>query len=189
MMIDSLIQSMLLQMKSLKLINEDDEDVYRFGLECFLLKVVHYLSYLFIGLTIRMTFPMIMSAVVIMPLRTKTGGYHAKTRLGCYFFSCFIVLLICLLNKLVFPVWLFLSILFGSNLIVWNYTPVENFNRGLDKLEIEDFRKKALVLLSVVDMVIIVTAITGYAVSQWLLNGLLMEAVLVVVGNCRKCYE
>lgn len=186
-MMNSLIQYILFRMKTEELVN--DEDVYRFGLECLLLKMIHYLSYVFIGFSLHMTVPMLVSVMILMGLKSKTGGYHAKTRLGCYFFSCFIVFLICLLNKVEFPIWLFALAVFLANFIIWRFTPVENVNRELDQLEIKDFRRQALLLLGVVDAAVIVTsAIKSFAISQWLLNGLLMEAGLIIVAQCRKHY-
>ena len=167
--------------------NDEDEDVYRFGLECLLLKMIHYLSYIFIGIALHMTVPMLVSVMILMGLKSKTGGYHAKTRWGCYFFSCFIVFLICLLNKVVFPTWLFALAVFLANFVIWRFSPVENVNRELDQLEIKDFRRHTLLLLGVVDAAVIVTtAIKSFAISQWLLNGLLVEAALIVVGKVGK---
>ena len=186
-MMNSLIQHILFRMKTEELVNDEDEDVYRFGLECLLLKMIHYLSYIFIGFSLHMTVPMLVSVMLLMGLKSKTGGYHAKTRLGCYFFSCFIVFLICLLNKVEYPAWLFALAVFSANFIIWRFAPVENANRDLDKLEIKDFRRQALFMLCVVDVAVIATtAIKSFAISQWLLNGLLVEAALIVVGKCGK---
>ena len=183
-MMNSLIQHILFRMKIEELVNDEDEDVYRFGLECLLLKMIHDLSYIFIGFLLHMTVPMLASVMILMGLKSKTGGYHAKTRLGCYCFSCFIVFLICLLNKVEYPTWLFALAVFSANFIIWRFAPVENANRDLDKLEIKDFRRQALFLLCVVDVAVIATtAIKSFAISQWLLNGLLMESGLVIIGK------
>lgn len=94
-----LVEAVIFQMESAEIINKDDEEIYRFGLECFFLKVIHYLSYLFISLILHMTIPVMVSAVVLVPLRSRAGGYHANTRFGCYLFSCSMVFLLCFLNN------------------------------------------------------------------------------------------
>ncbi len=185
-MMNSLIQRILFRMKTKKLVNDEDEDIYRFGLECLLLKMIHYLSYIFIGFTLHMIVPMLVSVIILMGLKSKTGGYHAKTRLGCYFFSCFIVFLICLLDKVEFSAWLFVLTVCAANFVIWSFTPVKNANRELEQIEIKEFRKQALFLLCVVDVAVIATtAIKSFAISQWLLNGLLVEAGLVIFGETR----
>lgn len=186
MMMDNLIQSILFRMKWSKLVNEDDEDVYRFGLECLLLKLIHYSSYLFIGFVLRMTIPMLVSAMALMTLRSRSGGYHAKTRFGCYLFSCFVVFLVCMLNKVMFPGWLLVLVVFMVNIVVCCFAPLENENRILDLSEIKEFRKQALSLLGIADVVIITTALMDCIISQWLLNGILIAAILILLEKCKR---
>lgn len=88
---DKLLKNVLSCMRTKGLLDKNEEDVYRFGLECLLLEVVHYLSYIVIGFAMRMIIPMIVTAMVLIPLRRKSGGFHARTRSGCYLFSCSIV--------------------------------------------------------------------------------------------------
>lgn len=50
------------------------------------LKLLHYISYLIIGIALDSLLSLFVSACIFIPLRTKAGGYHANTRIGCYFF-------------------------------------------------------------------------------------------------------
>ena len=59
---DKLLKNVLSCMRTKGLLDENEEDVYRFGLECLLLEVVHYLSYIVIGFAMRMIMPMIVTA-------------------------------------------------------------------------------------------------------------------------------
>ena len=79
---DKLLKNVLSCMRTKGLLDGNEEDVYRFGLECLLLEVVHYLSYIVIGFAMRMIMPMIVTAMVLIPLRRKSGGFHARTRSG-----------------------------------------------------------------------------------------------------------
>lgn len=67
-------------------ISKDDLEIYSFGLECMFLKLLHYISYLIIGIALDSLLSLFVSACILIPLRTKAGGYHANTRIGCYFF-------------------------------------------------------------------------------------------------------
>lgn len=185
---ERLLGIILFRMKSKRIVNEDEEDIYRFGLECLLLKVVHYSSYIVIGLILKMTIPMLVSAMVLMPLRRKSGGFHARTRMGCYLFSCTIVVVLCLLNKIVFPLWLSIVILILSNVIVVSFAPVENENRSLDQTERKEFRRQALFILMVADGTVITSGIAEWVVCQWLLNGVVIAAQLILFGKLQtKC--
>ena len=86
MIMGRLVEAIVFQMELAEVINKDDEDIYRFGLECFLLKVVHYLSYLLISLMLHMPMSAMVCAAVLIPLRSRAGGDHANSRVGCYFF-------------------------------------------------------------------------------------------------------
>lgn len=183
---EKLLESILSRMKSKGLIDEHEEDVYRFGLECLLLKAIHYSSYIVISVMLQMTIPMLMSAVVLMPLRRKSGGFHARTRVECYLFSCTIVFVVCLLNKIVLPLWLFIVTMFLSNVIVVAFAPVENENRLLDQTERKIFRKQTLIVLMMADVAIITSGIAGWVVCQWLLNGVVIAAQLTLIGKLQK---
>lgn len=184
---ETVITSIILQMKEAGLVDEDEVEVYQFGLECLFLKVIHYLSYLLIGCVLHMIIPMMINAMVFMPLRSKSGGYHAKTRLRCYLLSCITVFLICLLDRVIYPMWLFIVIVFITNMVIICFAPVENDHRSLEQTDIRKFKQQTLLLLGVVDVLIIITVLAGtISISQWLLNGLLVTAVLVFLGICKK---
>lgn len=143
---DKLLKNVLSCMRTKGLLDENEEDVYRFGLECLLLEVVHYLSYIVIGFAMRMIMPMIVTAMVLIPLRRKSGGFHARTRSGCYLFSCSIVVAVCLLDKIIFPLWLCTITTFGANAIIFAFAPIEmkiehqiKRNRKIQKTGVNNF--------------------------------------------------
>lgn len=176
---DKLLKNVLSCMRTKGLLDENEEDVYRFGLECLLLEVVHYLSYIVIGFAMRMIMPMIVTAMVLIPLRRKSGGFHARTRSGCYLFSCSIVVAVCLLDKIIFPLWL---------CTITTFAPIENENRTLDQEEQKKFRKQALIILVLADMAIIISHKIHIEVCQWLLNGMIVAALLNLCGKIQtKC--
>lgn len=190
MIIEKMIESVIFQMKLAEIVSESDEEIYRFGLECFLLKILHCLSYLLISFILHMTIPMLVSTAILMPLRSKAGGYHAKTRYGCYLFSCFMVFLLCCLNKTVFPIGAFWVTVVTANIMVWCLAPVAHPNRKLQEIEQKEFKKQALFLLGASDIIIAVATVTmGYTVSQWMLNGLLITAILMLLGKYKNTVD
>ncbi len=85
---DRVVKSILIKMQTGKLVDEEEIEIYQFGIECMLLKVVHIVSYLLIGICMRELLSLLVSGSILIPLRRKAGGFHAKTRMGCYIFSC-----------------------------------------------------------------------------------------------------
>ena len=90
---DRLVNCILFKMQSEKLVDEEDIEIYQFGLECILLKLIHIISYLLIGICMGDVFSLLVSGSILIPLRRKTGGYHAKTRVRCFFVSILCYLL------------------------------------------------------------------------------------------------
>ena len=72
-------------------------------------------------------------------------------------------------------------------MVISCFAPVENDHRSLEQTDIRKFKQQTLLLLGMVDILIIITALVGTIhISQWLLNGLLLTAVLVLLGICKK---
>ena len=181
---DKLLKNVLSCMRTKGLLDESEEDVYRFGLECLLLEVVHYLSYIVIGFAMRMIIPMIVTSMVLIPLRRKSGGFHAKTRSGCYLFSCSIVVAVCLLDKIFFAIMvMYCNYIWGKCnyiCICSNRKWKSNIrSRGTEK----NFRKQALIILVLSDIAIIVLYKIHIEVCQWLLNGMIVAALLNLCGK------
>lgn len=180
---DRLLKNILSRMREKGFLEENEEDVYLFGLECLLLEVIHCFSYIIIGFVMKMTIPMMVTAVVLIPLRRKSGGFHARTRSGCYLFSCFAVVVVCLLDKVIFPLWLGAITILGANAIIFAFAPIENENRILDHDEQKKFRKQALVILALADIAIIISYKNNIEVCQWLLNGMMVATLLNLAGE------
>lgn len=181
---DWFIEKASKQLETRHLVNKSDLEVYCFGLECALLKMVHIMSYFLIGLCMGELLSLIVSGCVLILLRRKTGGYHAKTRIGCYIFSCSMVVILCFLNKFpILPIIDIMGVIITDVLIIL-FAPIENENRELEVDEKILFRKQAIGYLVVVNIiVVIIILINKYSfITIWLENGLILTGVLLVLG-------
>ncbi|MDE6568910.1 MAG: accessory gene regulator B family protein [Lachnospiraceae bacterium] len=167
-------------------INEEDLDIYSFGLECMLLKLVHYTSYIVIGIVLDSLVSLFVSACILMPLRTRTGGYHANTRIGCYFFSCSMVIMLCILNRIFLPFWIILLCLFFADIAVLLWAPIGNENRILEQEEIVQFRRQAISLLMIGNVVFLVLIWNEIEIYKYLANGIAMAAILLLLGKGKE---
>ena len=70
-----------------EIINEKEADLYQFGIECLVLKLIHCISYLCIAACFQMVPQLIVIGCVLIPLRRNAGGYHAKTKIFLLLYS------------------------------------------------------------------------------------------------------
>lgn len=176
----------LADMISEQCIEEEEREIYQFGIECLFLKIIHYVSYLIIAFVLHSVMNLMISACILIPLRSMSGGYHAKSRVGCYIFSCFVVIAVCILNKQCFYEWIYFVEEIVASVIVLLWAPVENENRILDDFEKCKFRKRSKYLVLMSDVVIIFFMIVGNVrLSGCLLHGMMVAAVLLLLGKCK----
>lgn len=167
-------------------ISEDDLEIYSFGLECMFLKLLHYIYYLIIGIALDSLLSLFVSACILIPLRTKAGGYHANTRIGCYFFSCSMVIVLCVLNKIFLPVWSIIFCLFVADFVILLWAPVENENRILEQEEIVQFRRQVIVLLMLSNAIFCVLMWNEIEIYKYLASGIAMAAMLLLLGKGKE---
>lgn len=127
-MMDAIIDRTLERFVLEGCISRENADIYRFGLECMFLKAVHYVSYFLIALLFHSAGSLLISACIFAPLRSRIGGYHAKTRMRCYVFSCFMILLLCLLNRYQIPEPALFCGLLSADMIIYLLAPAADEN-------------------------------------------------------------
>lgn len=131
-------------------ISAGDITLYQFGLQSLMMKVIHIITYVIIGLAFQELVQVVLfTAAYILP-RKYAGGYHAKTPLRCYFLSCLMVIMAMLLIKLI-PVSLAfyssIGLLISTGGIIFFLSPVESLNKPLEAIEIICYRKRARLIL------------------------------------------
>ena len=69
------------------IIQEEDVNKCRYGLDIFISSVLEIVSILIIAAVIGNFFQTLLFFAAFIPLRVYAGGYHADTKLRCYFVS------------------------------------------------------------------------------------------------------
>lgn len=179
------------QLIKLNIIDSEDEEIYRFGLEGIFLKLIHYLSYFLIAALLREWVRFLLFFSVFLLLRKNAGGYHAKTKGGCYVSSCLTVL--CVIGGIkVAAYWQYAVPAAGilmllADAAVFVLAPRGNRNRMLDQEETAAFRRKSYVFLTAENMLVILLLATGlkeYAFPVML--AVICEAVLLLLEKMRE---
>ena len=165
-------------------INYADVEVYKFGLEMTILKAFHYISYIARALCIKKIIEFVVIFAVLYAFRRNTGGFHAKTRIGCYLFSCAVIFLSLLATEINFS-WQGAAVISILDIIILLIlSPVKNSNRNLDTEEIEYFRHRLRMLSVIFSVVYIVTLglKAGYLITLYTI-GLTMDTLLTILGK------
>lgn len=167
-----------------KLINAEDEDAYRFGTEVTLLKSMHFVSYLVIAVLMKKAFEFLVIFAVFYLFRRNTGGFHCKTRLGCYLFSCAVVFLSLFATNLSFAWWGMTAVSVLDLIVLLILSPVQHINRKLDAEDIACFQRR-LKIISLAFLIIYATT-SGlgelYLVKLYTI-GATMVTLLTVLGK------
>lgn len=181
---DELIKHILYRLWSEKYVDSENVEIYQFGLECMLLKVIHFTSYFLIGLFMGEFISLVVSGSVLILLRRNTGGYHAKTKAGCYIFSCGVVALLCFVDKISMASIVGLAGAVMADILILLFAPIENVNRKLDQDEKVYFRKRAMrYLLLINTMMGFLFFIDQYLfIAYWLEIGLIFDGGLFAIG-------
>lgn len=185
-MTDKLLNCMLLW----QIIDKDETEIYRFGLESMKLKVLHYSTYLLIAIFTGELTRFLTFFIAFSLIRKNRGGYHAETSRQCYVVSCLTVGGFCLLIKIL-PLWKHVAVVLGTIVVildvqVWKLAPSANKNRELDRDEIVAFRKKTRIFLAIDNVILIILFIlrsVNYATAVSM--AIILESILLIVNKMR----
>lgn len=182
---------LLAQLIRMDIIDSEDEEIYRFGLEGLFLKIVHYSSYLLIAFFTNEVIRFLIFFASFLPLRKSAGGYHAKTKEGCYISSCLTVLCMMICVRVITG-WQYVLLagsvfLILSDVCIFLIAPRGNRSRILDQEEILIFKKRSYGFLILENFLIILLIAIGqkkYAIP--VLLAIACEGVLLLLEKMRK---
>lgn len=166
------------------IIQADEVEICHFGLECLFLKIVMFISYMAIAISMGRLKEFGIIMLVFMPLRRNIGGYHAKTRVGCYFLSCGLLALILMACKIQIHLYTVLILLTGVSVIFWMTMPIDNENKKMDVLEKHFFQVKARKVILLINVAVILLLLLNMSyLCKDIVLGMIMELFFLVAGK------
>lgn len=196
-MLKNLAESLAQILAANKIIKVEDCDVYRYGLELVISKIIMYTIVLIIAL---LTNTMLFSVLFIgmyMLLRQYTGGFHCKSAEMCLVVSVLmylIVLLFYLVNLINVKI-IFAMISLIIPLLVLIFSPIESANNPLTTEEKKKYHRSAVIVSIILLFTMCVALLINidvifYASSE----SLTADAVLIILSlrrskNEKDCYE
>ena len=148
-----------------KIINEEDEEVYEYGLQLLLSTVANGLIALLIAIITRTLLQCVLYLATFVVMRKTAGGYHANTHLGC---CCILaVVLSCFIAFVKFaPVDVYILIaLFSiafSVITIFLFSPLEHKNKPISSEDKISLKRKSRIYILIISAIIIVLGIMKF---------------------------
>ena len=128
-------------------IQQENREIYQFGIEQFLTSVLNVLTTLVLGILFNEIIQSIIFVTAFMILRSYSGGYHASTSIGCYLLSTFsIVAVLSVMKFTEINNFICIGLLLLSGIVIILLSPVSTINKPLDSIECVVYRKKSILI-------------------------------------------
>lgn len=129
------------------ILQDDDVSKCSYGLDIFISSIIEILSILLISAFIRNFVETLLFFTAFIPLRIYAGGYHAETRMRCFFVSLAVYIIFTITmrvmpTKLYLPINISLALL--SLIIVLAAAPIIHPNKNVSDIERKYYKKIAL---------------------------------------------
>lgn len=174
----------IFQMLQLSIINEDDYEIYLFGLESFLTFLSHLVLIFLSSIFLNNFVQTLIFITVFFFLRGLTGGIHMKSEILCFFSSFFLVYSLLFIKNITLGFPAKICILSFCTLIHFSLAPVDNKLRVLDEKEKKYFKKKLSFFLSIIvflDLLLFIFHFTNY--SNLLSFIVIINTFSIIIGS------
>lgn len=164
--------------------DEDERSIIEFGISLLLSKLLNLVTEIIIGCLFSMLIEAIIFLIAFSFLRSYAGGFHASSLGKCYFFSSTTMVVALIIIKYVDSVAVnCIFILFGS-IICLVFAPAESKNKPLDIIEKNGYRKRTMLILSLILIMLVFTFCLHNEIFFKTLSAvLLVEGIMIVFGK------
>lgn len=157
-MVNQIACYLVKKMKNNKVIDENDMDLYVFGVEIFLITLIKALGIFIIASLLGLLKEAIAFISAFSTLRMQAGGVHLKSFWQCFIvtniiiFSCiFLTKILPINHTLIYQI----IILVISIILVLVFAPVDTENKPLNELEKKSYRKRSICIIIIGSIIII----------------------------------
>ncbi|MGN9165753.1 accessory gene regulator ArgB-like protein [Tissierellaceae bacterium HCP3S3_D8] len=169
------------------IIEDEERDIYSYGLHQGLLIIINIMTAMLIGFIFKGLWEVIIFMMAYIPLRIYGGGYHAKTELRCYFFSvALIVISLLLIRSIPIVKFTVLAIASISGVIVYVLAPVEDKNKPLDDIENKVYKRRTRIILAIEILAVLVLYILGFKEASLVISVAILMLSLMMIGGRLK---
>lgn len=168
-----------------RIISEQDKEIYLFGLVLMLRTLLNVLTSVVIGFWFKMPVESIVFVICSVGIRTYSGGFHADNPIICYAISVVaIVLMLLSIKSGLWNVPISFVLMALSIGIIMRYAPVEHKNKPLEEIERKIYKRKLLVVVTVLVLTsVLLTLAHCYFLLFSLGFSFLVSAIMILHGK------
>lgn len=173
------------------IIQEDDTDKCRYGLEIFVSSLLELTSILFISIFMNNFLETLLFFTAFIPLRIYAGGYHADTHMKCYLVSLGVYVSFTMLMRIMPTSWytyvIYINIAL-SEMIVLMLAPVRHMNKTLTPQETKVYKEISVVICTI-DAIIALFGSIMFEGNTWMVAfalGLSAETLSMIAAVIKK---
>lgn len=159
---EQLVDKFVHNLERLQIVQSKDTQLCKYGIEIFLSSVIEIISILLLSLFVGNIIETLLFFLMFVPLRIYAGGYHANTRLRCYFVSLGMYALFTV-TLLTLPVsWYTItnvSCSLFSCFMIYAVSPVIHRNKSVSLQEKSHYRKISLKICLTETIIILFTTV------------------------------
>lgn len=186
--------SIATELSSQGIIQKEDVDKCKYGLEVMLSSLLEILSILLLSVFVGNFLETLLLFAAFIPLRVYAGGYHANTKLKCYLISV-AVYTVFTVTTYILPeeLYLLISVLCTvfSLTMVFITAPIVHHNKSVNDIERKYYRKFSIIIVMAETMIILVTTaifpVSKIGISLALGQFSVSLSMLVVVVKQQLC--
>lgn len=162
----------------------EDKALYEYGIRQGILLVINMATAVLIGLLLGMFWQCVIFLFAYNPVRTYSGGYHARTSLACYLLSIPMMLAVLLgIKMILWNGYVCAIVLFCTSIVIGILAPVADPNKPLNEREIVVYRNRAHAYSAVLTGAAIMLWFAGMEqISLSIMMALAVAAVMLILG-------
>lgn len=187
-MIEAIVLGIFSYIKKNKNLAYDDQ-IYIYGLEILISTILDTIIVITLSLVFNNFIGTLVFLIVFSTLRLLTGGYHAKTYLGCSVVLVVIYLSYIGITVLITPYYSIVLLIFTSVLaffIIVKYSPIDNPNKHLDSQEKKRFKGRSIIMLSILLILSLIIYFIFKPLSMFICISIFLVVILMVVEIMKR---
>lgn len=146
------------KMKNYSVVNEENTDLYIYGLEILIITIIKYLGLFIIAFLLGVVKEAVAFVIAFTLLRNQAGGVHLKSFWKCFLFTNIMTFSCIFLSKslpinhtLIYSVVMLIISIF----LVLAFAPVDTENKPLNELEKKLYRRRSIYVILILSIITI----------------------------------
>ena len=164
--------------------DENNKEIYTYGLEIILNALISYLLIIIMGALTGELIATVFYLICYSGIRLWAGGYHAKTHLRCilifafvYIFSIFVLKIFVRESSCIF------YILFIDNFVIGLLAPASALDNPIPNTKVKELKMRSIVVSSALSIVIYYISFYDRIMAEYGVLGISCMTVLLVFGK------